>query len=313
MYGEFSVAQMQSETPLQQHSGAQQGGSGALSASVQIRRLTGALGAEVDGVDLGRPLPPDTKATLDQLILDHSVLVFRNQTLSPLQLAALGRQFGELEEEPFIPKLEGHEGVYLLSGAGGSRLSTQNLHWHVDHSYREVPSYGTFLYAIDVPAAGGDTLFASMYHAYDALSAEMKRIVDGLVVIHDVLQYGLNAGHMSLGRPEVIGRFAAMRQRFPQIEHPLVCTHPETGRKFLYINPAWASGIKGMTPAESGALLAFLNAHATQQAKFQCRVHWTNGTVVFWDNRCVQHSPTADYTDPRIMHRVAIAGRWRPH
>jgi taurine dioxygenase len=117
---------------------------------------------------------------------------------------------------------------------------------------------------------------------------------------------------MSLGRPEVIGRFAAMRQKFPQIAHPLVCTHPDTGRKFLYINPAWASGIKGMSPAESAALLSFLNAHATQQAKFQCRVHWTNGTVVFWDNRCVQHSPTADYTEPRIMHRVAIAGTWRP-
>lgn len=279
---------------------------------IRVKRLTGALGAEIAGIDLSQPIPAAQRHELDQAILDYAVLVFRDQTLSPEQLTALGRQFGEIEEEPFIPKLEGHEGVYLLSGSGGERLSTQNLHWHVDHSYRDVPSYGTFLYAVDVPEAGGDTMFASMYLAYEALSPAMQRIAEGLTVIHDVLQYGLQAGHMSLARPEAIGRLQAMRAKFPQIEHPLVCTHPETGRKFLYINPAWASGIKGMSPQESQALLAFLNTHATQQPKLHCRVHWRNGTVVFWDNRCVQHSPVADYTDPRIMHRVAIAGSWRP-
>ncbi|MBL8643135.1 MAG: TauD/TfdA family dioxygenase [Rhodospirillaceae bacterium] len=277
-----------------------------------LRRLTGALGAEVGGIDLSRPLSPSLKAELDQAILEHSVLVFRNQSLSPTQLKQLGHQFGEIEDEPFIPKLEGHKGVYLLSGAGGARLTTQNLHWHVDHSYREIPSYGTFLYAVDVPEVGGDTMFASMSKAYEALSPAMQRIAEGLVVIHDVLQYGLQAGHMSLARPEFIGRLQGMRSVYPQIEHPLVCTHPETGRKFLYINPAWAAGIKGMSPQESQALLSFLNVHATQQPKLQCRVRWENKTLVFWDNRCVQHSPIADYTDARVMHRVAIAGTWRP-
>lgn len=279
---------------------------------LKVRRLTGALGAEISGVDLSQAIPAPIRAELDRAILDYSVLVFRDQKLSPEQLVTLGQQFGEIEEEPFIPKLEGHEGVYLLQGSGGARLSTQNLHWHVDHSYRDVPSFGTFLYAINVPEAGGDTMFACMYKAYEALSPAMQRIAEGLVVIHDVLQYGLQAGHMSLARPEFIGRLQAMRAKFPQIEHPLVCTHPDTGRKFLYINPAWASGIKGMSPQESQALLAFLNVHATQQPKLHCRVHWENGTVVFWDNRCVQHSPVADYTDQRIMHRVAIAGTWRP-
>jgi len=279
---------------------------------INVRGITGALGAEIGGVDLSQSIPPAVRSEIDRAILEYSVLVFRDQTLSPEQLAEVGKQFGELEEEPFIPKLEGHEGVYLLSGAGGARLSTQNLHWHVDHSYREVPSAGTFLYAIDVPEVGGDTMFASMYKAYDALSEPMKAIASQLTIIHDVLQYGLTAGHMSLARPEAIGRLQAMRGRFPQIEHPLVCTHPETGRKFLYVNPSWASGIKGMSPKESQALLTFFNEHSTQQVKLQCRVRWANGTVVYWDNRCVQHSPIADYTAPRIMHRVAIAGSWRP-
>ncbi|MBL8628629.1 MAG: TauD/TfdA family dioxygenase [Rhodospirillaceae bacterium] len=279
---------------------------------LKVRRLTGALGAEIEGVDLSQHIPADVRAELDRAVLDFAVLVFRNQTLSPAALKRLGEQFGEIEEEPFIPKLEGHEGVYLLQGSGGARLSTQNLHWHVDHSYRAVPSYGTFLYAVNVPEAGGDTMFACMTKAYEALSPTMQKIADGLVVIHDVLQYGLQAGHMSLARPEFIGRLQGMRSVFPQIEHPLVCTHPDTGKKFLYINPAWASGIKGMSPQESQALLAFLNTHATQQPKLQCRVRWENGTLVFWDNRCVQHSPIADYTEQRIMHRVAIAGTWRP-
>jgi taurine dioxygenase len=279
---------------------------------LSVKRLTGALGAEIGGLDLSKPIIGPARAELDRAILDFSVLVFRDQKLSPEDLIALGEQFGEIEDEPFIPKLEGKPGVYLLQGAGGTKLTTQNLHWHVDHSYREVPSYGTFLYGIDVPEAGGDTMFASMTKAYEVLSPVMQKLIDGLVVVHDVLQYPIQAGHITLNRPDSLARLQGMRSQFPQIEHPLVCTHPDTGRKFLYINPMWASSIKGMTQQESQALLNFLNAHATNQPKLQCRVKWENGTVVFWDNRCVQHSPIADYDTPRIMHRVAIAGTWRP-
>jgi len=278
---------------------------------ISIARITGALGAEIGGVDLSQPLPPHIMAEVRQAILDYSVLVFRDQNLTPETLAAAGKQFGELEDEPFIPKLEGHEGVFKLSGSGGDRLSTQNLSWHVDHSYREVPTMGTILYGVDVPQAGGDTLFANMFLAYETLSPAWQEIAQNLTVIHDVMQYGLQSGHLSFNNPAVIGRIQGMRQRFPQIEHPLVCTHPDTGRKFLYINPAWAFGIKGMTAKESRPLIEFLNEHALQ-TRFQCRVHWRNGTAVFWDNRCVQHTPTADYNEPRIMHRVAMAGNWRP-
>jgi taurine dioxygenase len=278
---------------------------------IGLRRLTGALGAEISGVDLSAPLPSSQMAAIRQAFLDHSVLIFRDQALSPGALADLGRQFGELEEEPFIPKLEGHPGVYQLTGAGGARLSTQNLHWHADHTYREIPSLGTILYGVSVPEVGGDTVFANMYLAYEGLSDTLRPIVDNLVVIHDVLQYGITSGHLSSNKPEALDRLVKMRTRFPAVEHPMVCTHPETGRKFLFINPAWTIGIKGMTTAESRPLLDMLNAHATQP-KYQCRVRWDNGTAVMWDNRCLQHAAIADYAGPRHMYRVAIAGTWRP-
>jgi taurine dioxygenase len=280
-------------------------------AGFEIQGMTGALGAEIHGIDLGAPLSEGQVTSIRRALADHAVLVFRNQTIAPEGLARLGRLFGKLEEEHFIPKLDGHDGVHQLTGAVGGRLSTQNLHWHADHTYREFPSMGVLLYAVDVPQVGGDTVFANMYLAYETLSDTMRRVVDGLVVVHDVLQYGLKSGHFSLGKVEMIERLRMMRQRFPQVEHPLVCTHPDTGRRFLFINPAWAAGIKGMSDQESRPLLDFLNAHATQP-KFQCRLRWQNGTLALWDNRCLQHSGIADYTEGRLMHRVAIAGTWRP-
>jgi len=277
-----------------------------------VKRLTGALGAEITGVDLTKPLSPESMAAVREAFLAHSVLVFRNQVLSPGALADLGRQFGELEEEPFIPKLEGFPGVYQLTGAGaGARLSTQNLHWHADHTYREIPSLGTILYGVSVPEIGGDTVFANMYLAYDGLSDVMRRIADQLTIVHDVLQYGISSGHLASNKPEALQRLVMMRTRFPAVEHPLVCTHPETGRRFLFINPAWAIGIKGMTTNEARPLLDMFNAHATQP-KYQCRVRWSDNTAVMWDNRCLQHAAIADYTGARHMYRVALAGTWRP-
>ncbi len=277
-----------------------------------LRPLTGALGCEVSGVDLAN-LDDAAFAWVHAAFLEHSVLVFHDQKLDEATLAAFGRRFGQLEEEPFLPLRAETEGVYQLRGAGKNeqRLSTQNLGWHVDHSYQKNPSLGAVLYAVDVPEAGGDTLFANMMLAYEGLSATMRQFLSGLTGIHDVLHYGINSGHHSISSEAGLARLAQARARFPQTEHPLVCTHPENGRKILYINKGWTSAIKELAPAEGRALLAMLNEHALQPVH-QCRVRYRNGTVCVWDNRCVQHSPNSDYSAPRHMLRVALHSDWVP-
>lgn len=284
----------------------------AATSRMHVRPLTGGLGCEISGVDLAR-LDDATFAQVHAAFLEYSVVVVHDQQLGEADLAAFGRRFGKLEEEPFLPLRAATEGVYQLRGAGKNeqRLSTQNLGWHVDHSYQKNPSLGAVLYAVDVPEAGGDTLFANMQLAYEGLSAPMQQFIAGLTGIHDVLHYGVNSGHHSISTQAGLERLTQARARFPQTEHPLVCTHPETGRKILYINKGWTSAIKELRPAEGRALLAMLNEHALQPV-YQCRVRYRNGTVCIWDNRCVQHSPNSDYSSPRHMLRVALHSDWEP-
>lgn len=274
--------------------------------SLSIQPLTGALGAEVSGVDFGAPLSDETLAAVKAALAEHLVLYFPDQDLQPDDLIALAHYFGALEKERFIPPLEGHPGVHILRGISKNKLTTQNLIWHVDHSYKPQPSFGGALYAIDVPESGGDTMFASMYAAYDALSDKMKSYLDGLVAVHDVVAYGLRSGLFETEDT----RQAILRMPLPA-EHPLVCTHPETGRKMLYVNQAWTTKIKDLSPHESQSILTFLFEHATQ-VEFQCRVRWRNKGLLLWDNRAVQHRGIPDYEGPRIMHRVAIQGTWTP-
>ena len=279
--------------------------------AIDIRPLTGALGCEIDGVDLRAPLCDESFAVIHRALLDYSVIVLRDQHLRAEDLARFAQRFGRLEDEPFIPHKTDTPGVFQLKGVGSARLSTQNLGWHVDHSYQRNPSLGAVLLGVDVPATGGDTLFANMCLAYETLSAEMQDFVSGLTAIHDVLHYGLQSGHYSAATSKGLARMTAMRERFPPIEHPLVCTHPETGRRILYINQAWTTSIKDLEDGESRAMLAILNAHAVQP-EAQCRVKWRNGMVTMWDNRCVQHRPTSDYEEDRLMLRVAIHSDWEP-
>ncbi len=274
--------------------------------------ITGALGCEISGLDLSKPVDEATFQELKQALLEFSVLVFRDQDLKREHVAAYGKLWGELEVEPFIPNKDGlDDRVYTMTGAGGKRLSTQKLAWHVDHSYQKNPSFGAFLYAVDVPKTGGDTLFANMSHAYNELSPGFQEFLSDKKAIHDVLSYGMQSGHVTTAKVEGLERMVKMRRAMPQVKHPLVCSHPDTGKKFLYLNQAWVTAIDGFTLEESKAVLDLLNRHAVQP-KFQCRVRWRNGTAVMWDNRCVQHSPTPDYSDPRIMLRVAIHGAWEP-
>lgn len=278
---------------------------------IEVIPLTPSAGAEIRGVDVARPLSPAALAEVRQALAQHLFIYFRQQQLDPERFAAFGQQFGELHDEPFIPKLEGHAGIHHFRGLSAGQLTVQNLRWHVDHSYAAVPTMGAALYAVDIPACGGDTLFANMYRAYDALSDEMKRVLEPLYAVHDILSYGLSSGHHSLATTKQIDMLKTMRDRFPQVEHPVVCRHPETGRRYLFVNPCWVVGIRGMTAEESRGLLSFLNEHTTKP-EFQCRFHWENGTLGMWDNRCVLHSPIGDYTGRRAMLRLAIGAHEAP-
>lgn len=284
----------------------------AAKQTIDVRPITGALGAEVYGVDLAN-LSADALAQIQQAFLDHSVLMFHDQKLSKEQFADFGRRFGELEAEPFLPNKTEVPGIYYLRGAprDGKSLSTQNLGWHADHSYQKNPSLGAMLYAIDIPPFGGDTLFASNYLAYEGLSQPMQDFLEDKIGIHDVLQYGLNSGHHSTSSVKAIEMLKAMRERYPQVEHPLVCRHPESGRKMLYINCAWTTAIKGLSHAESSAILAMLKAHTIKDI-YACRFRYQPGSLLFWDNRAVQHSPNSDYTGQRLMWRLALHSSWEP-
>lgn len=281
-------------------------------ASIDIRPLTGALGCEIHGVDLAR-LSEAEFAAIHQAFLDYSAVMFRDQKLSEEDFAAFGRRFSELEVEPFLPHKATVPGVYYLRGApkDGKTLSTQNLGWHADHSYQRNPSMGAMLYAMEIPPYGGDTLFASNYLSYEGLSPAMQAFLEDKIGIHDVLQYGLNSGHHSTASTKAIEMLKAMRERYPQVEHPLVCRHPETGRKMLYLNCAWTTAIKGLNTDESAAILNMLKAHSVKNV-YCCRFRYYPGSLMLWDNRAVQHSPNSDYTGKRLMLRLALHGQWEP-
>ena len=277
-----------------------------------VRPLTGALGCEIFGVDLAN-LSGAEFARIHQAFLDYSVVMFHDQILTQEQFADFGKRFAKLEDEAFLPHQGDVPGVFYLRGApkNAKTLSTQNLGWHADHTYQRNPSMGAMLYAREVPSAGGDTLFASNYLSYESLSPAMQAFLEDKIAIHDVLQYGLNSGHHSTATIAAIEMLRGMRTKFPQVEHPLVCRHPETGRKMLYLNQAWTVAIKGLTRDESEAVLNMLKRHSVRDV-FCCRFRYRNNSLIFWDNRAVQHSPNSDYTGDRLMWRVALHSDWEP-
>ena len=279
---------------------------------LEIRPLTGALGCEIFGADLAQ-LDDESFRQIHEAFLTYSAVMFHDQTLTQEQFAAFGERFGKLEDEPFLPHRADVPGVFYLRGApkNAKTLSTQNLGWHADHTYQRNPSLGAMLYAIDIPASGGDTLFASNYRSYEGLSAPMKAFLADKIAVHDVLQYGLNSGHHSTASVKSIEMLMKMRQSFPQMRHPLVCRHPETGRQMLYVNQAWTVAIEGLTRDESEAVLGMLKRHSVRDI-FCARFRYRPGSLMLWDNRAVQHSPNSDYEGQRLMWRLAIHSDWQP-
>ena len=275
--------------------------------TISVAPIAGALGAEIFGVDLAAPLPNPVAAEIRQALLDHQVIFFRDQQLTPEQHLAFGRRFGELQIHDYVEALAGYPEILEVRKEPEERRNFGGG-WHSDVSYLERPSLGSVLYALDVPEAGGDTMFASQYLAYESLSPGMQRMLDGLVAIHSARRpYGPNAERSHDYGPSSM-RFHFSDKAEAEIAHPVVRTHVETGRKALYVNRNFTIRFKDMTEAESAPLLEYLYEHAARP-EFTCRFRWRRGSIAFWDNRCVQHYALNDYHGfRRVMHRVTIEG-----
>lgn len=279
--------------------------------SIEIMPLTGALGAELTGVDLAAPLREPVIAEIRRAFLDHQVLVFRDQDLTPARQVEIARLFGKPAIYPFLKGLPDAPEVNELLK---TETETVNFggNWHSDTAYKPCPDLGTLLYALEVPNAGGDTLFANMYRAYDALSPGMKRLIDGLLAVNNS-EKGYPGGRKA--RMQGLAGFKdAVRDEVALVEaeHPVVRTHPETGRKGLYVSRSHTLRFKDMSVEESEPLINFLADFAVRP-EFTCRVRWAPRTLAVWDNRCTQHFAVNDYHGHRRrMHRVTIEGD-RPH
>jgi taurine dioxygenase len=273
------------------------------SDEIRVNPIAGALGAEIEGVDFDRPLGAETVSALRRALLDHLVLFFRDQELTPEALLAAARHFGTPVEYPFVKGIEGHPEVIEVAKLEHERVNFGGI-WHSDTTYLEVPPMGTLLLAREVPPSGGDTLFANMYLACETLSEGLRAMLDDLTAINSSAKADLTRTREDRVRSapkEGAGRVL-------EAEHPVLRTHPETGRKALYVNVAHTLRFSGMTEAESAPLLAYLFRHLTRP-EFTCRFRWRPGSLAFWDNRAAQHNPINDYHGyRRVMHRVTLAG-----
>ncbi|PYM79566.1 MAG: taurine dioxygenase [Candidatus Rokuibacteriota bacterium] len=275
-----------------------------MTTRLEVHPIAGALGAELSGVDLGADLDDATIKEIRQALLDHCVIFFRDQAFDAEQHKRLARRFGEIFVHPNYAGIQADpEIVMIRREPGDTRVVGED--WHTDTTMMAKPPMGAILYAIEAPPYGGDTLFANQYRAYDALSDGMKRLLTGLRAIHsDRLVAGPNA-NANAGRTTKTRDDAAWRETVNR--HPIVATHPETGRPVLFVNYSYTVGIEGLTDAESRPLLEFLMEHG-HRPEFTCRFRWTQGAVAFWDNRCVKHLAIND-AGPyrRLMRRVQIA------
>ena len=270
--------------------------------SLDISPIAGAIGAEIHGIDL-RELDDRTVAAIRRAWLDHCVVFFRDQNLTPAQLVGFARRIGDPVEYPFLKGLDGFPEITPVIKLEHERVNFGGI-WHSDTAYLERPPMGSMLLAREIPPQGGDTLFANMYLAYETLSEGMRRLLDGLVGVNSSARADVSKTRED--RLKDAAREDAAREYVA--EHPVVRTHPETGRKALYVNRGHTARFAGMSEAESAPLLDFLFAHQTRP-EFTCLFRWEVGSLALWDNRCAQHYPLNDYHGyRRIMHRVTLAG-----
>ena len=281
----------------------------ANNVKIAINRMTPYIGAEISGIDLSQPLAPEEFEVVNKALMDNLVIFFRDQTISREQQLNFGRLFGKLHVHPAATAAKTENGkevrpyvftekeypeiLVIHADENSKRVAGEN--WHSDVSCDAEPPMGSILHLTEVPSLGGDTLFASMYAAYDALSEPMKQFLAKLTAIHD-------------GEKIFRQRFNEAGKTYPRNEHPIVRTHPVTKKKALYVNREFTLEIPQLDKKESDALLQFLYSHCENE-RFQCRFHWQKNSIAFWDNRCAQHRAMFDYFPlRRYGHRVTVKG-----
>jgi taurine dioxygenase len=270
-------------------------------AGIRVQRIAGALGAEITGVDLRR-LSDDDVAEIRRVWLEHLVVFFREQELSSAEYMAFAKRIGQPIPYPFVRGMEGFPEIIEVKKLEHEKMNFGGI-WHSDTAYLEVPPMASMLLAREVPPRGGDTLFANMCLAYETLSEGMKRLLAPLVAVNTSSKADVTRTRED--RIKTDGQDA--RQTY-EAEHPVVRTHPETGRKALYVNVGHTMRFRGMTDEESAPLLGYLFQHQVRP-ELTCRFAWRVGSIALWDNRCAQHNPVNDYHGyRRVMHRITLAG-----
>jgi taurine dioxygenase len=270
---------------------------------IEVHPIAGALGAEISGVNIADELSDAMVKALRQALLDHLVIFFRDQDVAPDRYMAFAQRFGTPVEYPFVRGIDGFPMITPIVKLEHETVNFGGV-WHADTTYQECPPMGTMLVAREIPPFGGDTLFANAYLAYETLSPGLRKMLDGLKGISNSA-----LADVTRTREDRIQSHGTARAREPMTaEHPVVRTHPETGRKGLFISTAHTERFVGMTREESLGLLEYLFQHQIRP-EFTCRFRWQPGSVAFWDNRCTLHNPVNDYHGHRrVMHRITLAG-----
>jgi taurine dioxygenase len=275
--------------------------------AIDVRPISGSIGAEISGVDLSGDVSDGMIAAIRGAWLDHCVIFFREQDLPPARFLTFAKRFGEVIEYPFVKGLEEYPEIIPVIKLEHEKTNFGGI-WHSDTAYLETPPMATMLIAREVPPQGGDTMFSNAYLAYETLSDGMKKMLDGLVGINTSAK--ADASRTREDRVKASVRPDAKQEYVG--EHPVVRTHPETGRKALYVNVGHTLRFRDMTVAESQPILEFLFQHQIKP-EFTCRFNWRPGSIAFWDNRCALHFPVNDYHGyRRVMHRITLKGD-RPH
>jgi taurine dioxygenase len=269
-----------------------------------ITPLSSALGAQIDGIDISQPLSAQDRDTIEQALLEHQVLFFRDQPIEPQQQARFAAYFGDLHIHPIYPNVPEQPEVLVLDTAVTD--VRDNAMWHTDVTFLPTPALGAVLSAKLLPAFGGDTLWASGIAAYEALSTPLKQMLQGLTATHDFTRsfplerFGNTA--------EDLARWEEARRKNPPLSHPVIRTHPVSGRRSLFVNEGFTTRINELSESESETILKLLFAHATRP-EFTLRWRWQANDVAFWDNRVTQHFAVDDYRPARrVMHRATVLG-----
>ena len=274
-------------------------------SNVQVKPISGGVGVEISNVDLSHELSNSQFATIRDAFIEHGLIFFRDQELTPEDHIAFAERWGEININRFFPRVEGYEKIANVIKEKDQKVNIGGG-WHTDHSYDHVPAMGSILVARETPPIGGDTLFACMYKAYDNLSEGLKKTLEGMRAVHSSRHvFGEQSGYHKEMKDM---RFSNADKATQDAIHPVIITHPESKRKALYVNPGFTLHFENWTPAESKPLLDYLYSHATLM-EHTTRFNWAEGSIAFWDNRCTWHYALNDYHgERREMHRITVEG-----